>query len=126
MKTLTSILILLILSFLIACGQTAKQAEKTYTKSESIQTTQTEIQLTKEERRKQLERENRIDSFRFEIALKDAFKIAQAAFKKENFTKQYEFYPDDSSRAIHTLTIRDNLSKQIKRLIVLQKKKELF
>jgi len=94
-------IILLIFSFLLACGQTAIQDKKTNTKNDSIQTAKTEKQLTKEERRRQIERENRIDSLRFELALKDALKIAQKAFKTENYTKQYEFYPDDSSYAIN-------------------------
>jgi len=101
MKTMISWIILLIFSFLLACGQTAIQDKKTNTKNDSIQTAKTEKQLTKEERRRQIERENRIDSLRFELALKDALKIAQKAFKTENYTKQYEFYPDDSSYAIN-------------------------
>ena len=101
MKTTTNILILVIMSFLLACGQTANQDKESNIQIDSIKSIDTEKQLTKEERQKQIEEENRIDSLRLDIALKDAFKISQTEFKSENFTKQYELQPDDSSYTIH-------------------------
>lgn len=100
MKAALNIFKLMILTFLWACGQT-KQDGKSYLKSDSILPNKIEKQITKEEKQKQIEEENRIDSFRIEMALKDAFKIAQTAFKSEDFNKQYEFQPDDSSYTIN-------------------------
>lgn len=101
MKTTTNILTLVIMTFLLACGQTANQDKESNIQIDSIKSIDTEKQLTKEERQKQIEEENRIDSLRLDIALKDAFKISQTEFKSENFTKQYELQPDDSSYTIH-------------------------
>ena len=89
------------MTFLLACGQTANQDKESNIQIDSIKSIDTEKQLTKEERQKQIEEENRIDSLRLDIALKDAFKISQTEFKSENFTKQYELQPDDSSYTIH-------------------------
>jgi hypothetical protein len=91
-----NILTLIILTIHWGCGQTANQEEISMVKNDSVQTI-TNNALTKVERQKQTAEENRIDSLRLDIALNDAYKIAKAAFHKENFTKEYEFQPDDSS-----------------------------
>lgn len=101
MKTTTNILTFVILTIILGCGQTANQDKVSYVQTDSIKSIDTEKQLTKEEKQKQIEEENRIDSLRLDIALKDAFKIAQKEFKTDNFTKQYELQPDDSSYIIH-------------------------
>ena len=85
----------------MGCGQTANQDKVSYLQTDSIISIDTEKQLTKEEKLKLIEEKNRIDSLRLDIALKDAFKIAQKEFKTDNFTKQYELQPDDSSYIIH-------------------------
>lgn len=41
-----------------------------------------------------------LDSVWLEKARTDAFKIARPAFRKNDFSRQYEFYPEDSSYAI--------------------------
>ena len=95
-KTTTNILALIIMTIILGCGQTATQDKKSNTQVDSIKSIDTKKQLTKEKRQKQIEEKNRTDSLRLDMALKDAFKIAQAEFKKNEFTKQYEFQPDDS------------------------------
>lgn len=100
MKTTTNILSLVILTIIFGCGQTANQDVNSITQNDSIQKTPSKIDLTKEERQKQIEEENRIDSARIDIALKDAFKVAQTEFKTDNFKKEYEIQPDDSSYII--------------------------
>jgi len=100
MKTTTNILTLVILTIIFGCGQTANQDVNSITQNDSIPKTPSKIDLTKEERQKQIEEENRIDSIRLDIALKDAFKVAQTEFKTDNFKKEYEIQPDDSSYII--------------------------
>ena len=82
-------------------GQTANQDIDSSFQIDSFRSDFTEKQLTKEERQKQIKEENRIDSLRLDLALKDAFKIAQKEFRTDNFTKQYELQPDDSSYVIN-------------------------
>lgn len=100
MKTTTNILTLVILTIIFGCGQTANQDVNSLTQNDSIPKTPSKNELTKEERQKQFEEENRIDSIRLDIALKDAFKVAQTEFKTDNFKKEYEIQPDDSSYII--------------------------
>lgn len=100
MKTTTNILTLVILTIIFGCGQTANQDVNSITQNDSILKTPSKNDLTKEERQKQIEEDNRIDSLRLDIALKDAFKVAQAEFKTDNFKKEYEIQPDDSSYII--------------------------
>jgi len=100
MKTTTNILTLVILTIIFGCGQTANQDVNSITQNDSIPKTPTKNDLTKEERQKQIEEENRNDSLRLDIALKDAFKVAQTEFKTDNFKKEYEIQPDDSSYII--------------------------
>ena len=101
MKTTANILTFVILTLILGCGQTSNQDKVSCVQTDSIKSIDTEKQLTKEERHKQIEEENRIDSLRLDIALKDAFKIAQTEFETDNFTKQYELQPDDSSYIIN-------------------------
>lgn len=101
MKTTANILTFVILTLILGCGQAANQDKESYIQTDSIKSIDTEKQLTKEEKQKQIEEENRIDSLRLDIALKDAFKIAQKEFRTDNFTKQYELQPDDSSYIIN-------------------------
>ena len=97
MKTTTNILTLVFLTIIFGCRQTANQDVNSITQNDSIPKTPSKNDLTKEERQKQFEEENRIDSIRLDIALKDAFKVAQTEFKTDNFKKEYEIQPDDSS-----------------------------
>ncbi|MBP6539575.1 MAG: hypothetical protein KA234_04525 [Saprospiraceae bacterium] len=101
MKKTANILTLVIMTFLLACGQTANQDEKTHSNNDSIQRIDTVKQLTKEEKQKQVLEEERVDSLHLDIALKNAFKIAQTEFRSHKFTKQYELQPDDSSYIIY-------------------------
>lgn len=121
MKTTTNILTLTILTILLACGQTANQDRKTHTKSDSVQTSDIEKKITKEERQKQIEEETRIDSLRLDIALKDAFKIAQTAFKTDNYNKQYELQPDDSSYTINIEILIGRLFKDNHKYFLLRR-----
>jgi hypothetical protein len=90
------------LAIVLGCGQTTTQDKKTRIENDSIQTTTVpEKELTKEEKQRQIEEENKIDNLRLDIALNDAFKIATTKFKTHNFTKQYELQPDDSSYSIN-------------------------
>jgi len=100
MKTTTNILTSVFMTFLLACGQTANQDKNTHANNDTIQRIDTAKQLTKEEKQKQILEEERIDSLRLDIALKDAFKVAQTEFKTDNFKKEYEIQPDDSSYKI--------------------------
>ncbi len=114
MKINKNILTLLIFALFLSCVETEKQNEKELSlktdsiqvsakqnTSEDTQITETGIKLTKEESRKQIKERNRIDSIRFDKAIRDAFRIAKMKFDKDSFTKKYEFYPDDSSYVIH-------------------------
>ncbi|NOS92914.1 MAG: hypothetical protein HOP30_13400 [Cyclobacteriaceae bacterium] len=101
MKTETNILKFVILTIIIGCGQTANQDGNSTYNNDSIPNTTPKNELTKEERQIQIEEDNRMDRIRLDIALKDAFKISQKEFKTDNFTKQYELQPDDSSYTIH-------------------------
>lgn len=101
MKTIANKMILTtILVTLLGCGRTKNQDENSIVNNDSIQEIELNKELTKEERQKQIKEEYRLDSLRLDVALKDAFKIAMTAFKADNFTKQYEFQPDDSSYVI--------------------------
>jgi len=53
------------------------------------------------ERQQQVKADGVIDSLRLNIALQDAFKIAETAFGTGDFTRQYELKPDDSSYTIN-------------------------
>lgn len=121
MKTTANILILLIMTLLLACGQTANQDKKVHIESDSLQTIETKKELTKEEKHKQIEEENRLDSLRLNIALDDAFKIAKTAFKTDNFTKEYELKPDDSSYAIKIDIIIGGLFKDSQKYFLLRR-----
>lgn len=121
MKTTANILILLIITLLLACGQAANQDKKVHIESDSLQTIETKKELTKEEKHKQIEEENRLDSLRLNIALDDAFKIAKTAFKTDNFTKEYELKPDDSSYAIKIDIIIVGLFKDSQKYFLLRR-----
>jgi hypothetical protein len=114
-------LILAILTILLACGQNANQEKKTNIKSDTIQATTKEKELTEEERKKQKEEENRIDSLRLDIALKDAFKIAQPAFKTDTFKRQYELTLEDSSYNISIEIIIGRLFKDTNKYFLLRR-----
>jgi hypothetical protein len=101
MQPIINLFTLTILTLLFGCGQSTYQDREMQAVNDSLQNNGLKKELTKEERKKLIEEENKIDSLRLDVALKDAFKTAEAAFKVENFTKQYEFQPDDSSYAIH-------------------------
>lgn len=100
MKTTPNILTLTILIISLSCRQTSTPDKETQTKDDSLQSSTAVKNLTNEERQMQFEEYNRIDSLNLDIALKHAFKIAKPAFKKNNFKKQLELQPDDSSSVI--------------------------
>jgi hypothetical protein len=121
MKTTTNIVTLIILTILWGCGQTASQDKSSIVKNDSIQTTGLEKEPTKEEKQRIIDEEIRIDSLRLDNALKNAFKIAHLAFKTENFTKQYEFHPDDSSYAIKIEVLIGRLFKDNQKYFLLRR-----
>ena len=90
-KTTTNILALIIMTIILGCGQTATQDKKSNTQVDSIKSIDTKKKLTKEKRQKQIEEKNRTDSLRLDMALKDAFKIAQAEFKRTNLPNNMNF-----------------------------------
>jgi hypothetical protein len=85
MKTTTNILLLVILTIIFGCIQTANQEVNSITKNNSIPKKLSKNDLTKEEIQKHIEEENGIDSIRLDIALKDAFKVAKTEFKTDDF-----------------------------------------
>jgi hypothetical protein len=101
MKPLINIFTLTILTLLLGCGSPTRQDQEVQAVNDSLQNNGIKKELTQEERSKQTAERNRLDSLRLDLALKDAFNIAKPAFTMENFTKQYEFQPGDSSYAIH-------------------------
>lgn len=121
MKTTTHILTLVILTIILGCGQAANQDKNSIVKNDTIHKMSPNNELTKEEKQKQIAEENRIDSLRLDIALKDAFKIAQTEFKKDNFTKQYELQPDDSSYTINIEIVIGRLFKDQHKYFLLRR-----
>ena len=109
------------MTIILGCGQTANKNKESYVQTDSIKSIDTRKQLTKEERQKQIEQEGRIDSLRLDIALKDAFKIAQTEFKSDNFTKQYELQPDDSSYIINIEILIGRLFKDNQKYFLLRR-----
>jgi hypothetical protein len=101
MKVTTNVFALVIVTLLMACEQNASDNEQTNIQSDTTSTNDTEKRFAKKKRQNQLAKDGRIDSLRLDIALKNAFKIAETAFGTGNFTKQYELHPDDSSYAIN-------------------------
>jgi hypothetical protein len=82
MNATKNISTLVILVFLLACGQTETQNLTTQANYDNTLKIDTLKQLTGEEKQKQIREAERIDSLRLDTALKDAFKIAEAEFKK--------------------------------------------
>jgi hypothetical protein len=121
MKTTANILILVILTIISGCGETANPDVNSITQNDSIPKTPSKTDLTKEERKKQIEEENRIDSLRLDIALKDAFKVAQTEFKTDNFKKEYEIQPDDSSYIIKIEILIGRLFKDNQKYFLLRR-----
>jgi len=98
MKITNYIVFITIITLLIACEHTINKDKKVL--KENVQKSEIKKELSYEEIRKQVEINIRIDSIRLSLAKIDAFKIAKTAFNEDNFSKEYEFYPDDSSDAI--------------------------
>lgn len=98
MKITNYIVFITIFTLLIACKHTINQDKKVL--KENVQKSEIKKELTYEEIRKQVEINIRIDSIRLSLAKIDAFKIAKTVFNEDNFSEEYEFYPDDSSDAI--------------------------
>lgn len=107
----------------MGCGQTASQNEKVIIENNSIQAIHSKKELTKKEKQRQIEKEkeNRIDSLRLDKSLKNALKIAQTAFRKNTFTKQYEFQPDDSSYTINIEILIGRLFKDNQKYFLLRR-----
>ncbi len=82
---------------------------------------QTKIQVTKEAKKPPIAAENKTDSIRLDIALKDAFKTAETALKTDEFTKQYELQPDDSSYVIKIDILIGTLFKDDKKYFLLRR-----
>jgi hypothetical protein len=111
-----------ILVILASCGEASNQDGKAHVQNDSLRKTTTNIELTMDERRKHIEEENRIDSIRFDIALKDALKIAIPAFKSNSFKRQYEIQPDDSSYAINIEILIGRFFNDNQRYFLLRRK----
>lgn len=101
----------------MGCGQTAIQDKKSIVKNDSIPKAISNKERTKEE----IEEANRVDSLRLDIAVKNAFKIARAEFKSDNFTKQYELQPDDSSYIINIEILIGGLFKDNQKYFLLRR-----
>jgi len=112
---------LTILILLFGCGLPSHQNREVQAVNDSLQKNGIKKELAKEERKKQIEEENRMDSVRLDVALKDAFNIAKDAFRTENFTKQYELQPDDSSYAIHIDMLIDQLLSDNRKYFLLRR-----
>lgn len=121
MKTTIIIIALIILTIIFGCGQTANQDINSNTQNDSIPKTPSKNHITKEERQKQIEGENKIDSLRLDIALNDAFKVAQTEFKADNFKKEYEIQPDDSSYVIKVEILIGRLFKDNQKYFLLRR-----
>lgn len=109
------------MTIIFGCGQTANQDGNSISKSDSIPKTTSKNELTKEERQKQIEEDNRMDSLRLDIALKDALKVAKADFKTDNFKKEYEIQPDDSSYIIKIEIVIGRLFKDNQKYFLLRR-----
>lgn len=96
---IVNLLAMLILMIFTACRQSENRAKVNIQKTEETNNEHKGL-LTAAERQKQIAEENRIDSLRFDKALKDAFKIAKPIFESDIFKMEYELQPDDSSFAI--------------------------
>jgi hypothetical protein len=100
MKGTPNLYTLVIMTLLLACGQPANKDRE-----RNIQNTthpsDTEKHLMKKGRERRINEDGIIDSLRLDVALKDAFKIAEKAFGTNNFTRQYELQPDNSSYTIN-------------------------
>lgn len=114
-----NILTFVILTIIFGCGKTANQDANSFANNDSIPKTISKNDLTKEKR--QIEEDDRIDSLRLDIALKDAFKIAQTEFKTDNFKKEYEIQPDDSSFIIKIEILVGNLFKDNQKYFLLRR-----
>ncbi|WP_196889861.1 hypothetical protein [Aureivirga sp. CE67] len=113
MKIINIILISIVVGLLYSCGQTVKESDTNIkvkndvdnslidTKKSTPQRIESEKKLTKEERKKQIEEEENIDSLSLDFALKDAFKIAKKEFQNDNFIKEYEIQSYDNSFSIY-------------------------
>ncbi len=119
--TRKSILIFLSATLLFSCVQTTNQDKNSHTQIDRINKNDAEKQLIKEDRQKQIEKENVIDSLRIDLALKDAFKIAQIAFNENEFYKKYEFQPDDSSYQIKIEIVIGKLFKNNQKYFLLRR-----
>lgn len=93
MKTITNLVTLTILTVLLGCGHAANRDEKTPAKNDSVPRNETKNELTNNKSRWQMIEAGTMDSVCFAEALNDAFKVAQTAFQKKPFGKQYEFRP---------------------------------
>jgi hypothetical protein len=104
-----------------SCELTANQDRNSISKNDSIPNRTFKNELTKEQRQKQDEENNRIDSLHLDIALNHAFKIAQREFKNENFKKEYEIQPDDSSFIIKVEILIGSLFKDNQKYFLLRR-----
>jgi hypothetical protein len=98
---ITKLLIFATMMLLLACGQSGDQGVGTNTQKDTTLSGERKKQLTKDERQRSTIEDKRIDSLRLGFALQHAFNIAEAAFGTNNFSKQYELQPDDSSYIIN-------------------------
>lgn len=114
-----NILTLVILTISLVFSQTAP-----YYKSYDIQINNTESNKEKKQQTKeesQICEEDKSDSLRCDIALKDALNTARAAFKSERFAKQYELQPDDSSFVVKIEIIIGKLFKSNQKYLLLRR-----
>ena len=88
MKIVTYVILFIISIFILVCGQNSSKDRNVASQNDS---------------------ELDIDSLRFDKALKDAISMAEYSLALDSFSKQYEFYPDDSSFTIYNDVIIGNL-----------------
>ena len=106
MKIIDTILILIAVTLLTSCEKKAKESVSDKLENNNVATSTIENikllsqkdeqkkKLTKEERRKQIDEQNRIDSLRLNKVLEDALKVANKNIGKNKFKKTYEVSPD--------------------------------
>lgn len=90
MKTTIHILIFVIFTTLVSCGQTNSKKNISVVTADSKQTTIDKKEQELLEKRREIEKQDNADSIRLDKILQDALKIANQNFGKGKFKKKYE------------------------------------
>lgn len=101
MKTAAKILTIGFVLVFCACGYVGTNKKSITTDDDSLQNAKLKKSLISKEKKKASEEKDRVDSLRLNLALEDAFKISKDVFQNNDFIKEYEFHPDDSSYTIN-------------------------